>query len=60
MIIFSIFSEMVLQKDITKDEYAFTLRENEKACNEMKSGNREGAKVLAQEERERQRKECLK
>ena len=26
---------------ITKDEYAFTLRENQKACNEMKSDGRE-------------------
>ena len=26
---------------ITKDEYAFTLRENQKACNEMKSDERE-------------------
>ena len=26
---------------ITKDEYAFTLRENQKACTEMKSDERE-------------------
>ena len=31
---------------ITKEEYAFTLRENQAACNEMKSGNREMAKML--------------
>ena len=32
---------------ITKDEYAFTLRENQKACNEMKSVAREEFMVLA-------------
>ena len=26
---------------ITKEEYAYTLRENQKACNEMKNGPRE-------------------
>ena len=34
---------------ITKDEYAFTLRENQKACNEMKSVDRERAMVLLRE-----------
>jgi len=29
---------------ITKDEYAFTLRENQKACNEMKSQARDFVK----------------
>ena len=35
---------------ITKDEYAFTLREHQKACNEMKSDGREEW-ILAQENR---------
>ena len=39
---------------ITKDEYAFTLRENQKACNEMKSDGRDKIKVwLAQEKASR-------
>lgn len=31
---------------ITKDEYALKLRENQVACNKMKSEDRERAKVL--------------
>ena len=36
------------ERYITKDEYAFTLRENQAACNEMKSGNRDRAKARTQ------------
>ena len=31
---------------ITKDEYAYTLRENQKACNEMKSDGRDAWKIM--------------
>ena len=34
---------------ITKEEYAFTLRENQKACNEMKSDGREEIKKMLSE-----------
>ena len=35
-----------LERFITKDEYAYTLRENQKACNEMKSADRERAMAM--------------
>ena len=35
-----------LERFITKDEYAYTLRENQKACTEMRSADRERAMAM--------------